>query len=188
MPARQVLRMGDPRLLQPSQPVHSFASAELHGLIQDLKDTMHAERGAGLAAIQIGIPLRVVVFECPPDPEPGTAAVVPETVLINPSIERVSEKTDCAWEGCLSLPGLRGWVPRYTHIRYRGFDADGTPIDREARGFHARVVQHECDHLDGVLYPMRLADPSRFGFVDELAASGTLAEGALPCEDAREDL
>jgi peptide deformylase len=169
MTIRQILRMGDPRLLQRAQPVTAFGTEELAALIEDMEDTMKAASGAGLAAPQIGVPLRVVIFgtgeaisrypEAPP---------VPRTVLINPTLQPLGDAEEEDWEGCLSVPGLRGRVPRIRALRYTGFDPNGNPIDRTVEGFHARVVQHECDHLDGILYPMRIRDFSRFGFTDVL--------------------
>ena len=163
---RDVLRMGDPRLLQRSQPVRAFGTPALEDLLRDLRDTMQAKNGAGLAAPQIGVLLQVVIFgvdrnERYPDAEP-----VPYTELVNPVLTPLSDEIDEDWEGCLSVPGLRGVVPRYRHLRYEGFDPRGRPIRREVTGFHARVVQHECDHLEGVLYPMRMRDLSRFGYTD----------------------
>ncbi len=168
MAVREILKMGDARLLRIAKPVQRFDTPELHALIADMFDTMRAAEGAGLAAPQIGVDLAVVIFGFTknrryPDREP-----VPETVLLNPSIEALSDEEDEGWEGCLSVPGLRGVVPRFARIRYRGFDQFGTPIDREASGFHARVVQHECDHLIGKLYPMRVRDFSRFGYTSVL--------------------
>lgn len=168
MPLRDVLRMGDPRLLQPAQPVRDFASTELRALVADLFDTMQALGGVGLAAPQVGVGLAVIVFGFERAERYPQAAPVPRTVLVNPVVEPLSEEIEEGWEGCLSIPGLRGSVPRWRQIRYRGVDAEGQPIEREASGFHARVVQHECDHLDGVLYPMRMRDFSRFGFSDVL--------------------
>lgn len=168
MAVRPVLRMGDPRLLQRSQPVVRFGTPELHELLRDMEDTMHALNGAGLAAPQIGVLLRVVIFGFSASPRYPDAQPVPYTVLINPLLEPLSDEMEGGWEGCLSVPGMRGEVPRYRHLRYRGFDASGQPIDRSVEGFHARVVQHECDHLDGILYPMRIRDLSRFGFTEEL--------------------
>lgn len=170
---REILRMGDPRLLTVAQPVERFGTAELEALLTDMFDTMRDADGAGLAAPQIGVPLRVVIFgyadEAERNPRYPDAPPVPQTVLINPQLQPLSDDLEDGWEGCLSLPGLRGVVPRYTHLRYTGFDAQGRPIDRSVDGFHARVVQHECDHLDGKLYPMRIRDFSRFGFVDLMA-------------------
>ena len=165
---RDVLRMGDPRLLEISSPVSAFGTAELRALIADMRDTMAHLNGAGLAAPQIGVPLRVVIFGVTRNPRYPDAEEVPDTVLINPVIAPIGEEMEDAWEGCLSVPGMRGVVPRFTRVRYRGFDESGAPIDRSVEGFHARVVQHECDHLDGILYPMRIRDMSRFGFVDVL--------------------
>ncbi len=168
MAVREILKMGDARLLRIAKPVQRFDTPELHALIADMFDTMRAAEGAGLAAPQIGVDLAVVIFGFTknrryPDREP-----VPETVLLNPSIEALSDEEDEGWEGCLSVPGLRAVVPRFARIRYRGFDPYGQPIDREAGGFHARVVQHECDHLIGKLYPMRVRDFSRFGYTSVL--------------------
>ena len=169
MVARVVLKMGDPRLLETARPVTAFATLELDDLVDDLMDTMQAEDGAGLAAPQIGIGLRVVVFGFESNARYPDAEPVPQTVLINPVIEPLSDEREAGWEGCLSVPGLRGVVSRHAHIRYRGFDERGSAIDREAHGFHARVVQHECDHLDGILYPQRMTDMRLFGFTDVLA-------------------
>ena len=168
MAVRPVLRMGDPLLLQPSQPVTEFNTPELDALIADMFDTMHAQSGAGLAAPQIGVLKRVVIFGVEANPRYPEAEAVPTTVLINPIIEPVGEDADLGWEGCLSVPGMRGLVPRYTHIRYRGMSEKGEAIERTASDFHARVVQHECDHLDGVLYPMRIQDMRYFGFEEVL--------------------
>jgi peptide deformylase len=168
MAVRTILRMGDPRLLQTAAPVIDFSTPELQGLIEDLLETMQAAGGAGLAAPQIGVGLQVVVFGFESSPRYPDAEPVPETILVNPLITPLDEEIEEGWEGCLSVPGMRGVVPRYRHIRYRGFDAHGEAIDRTVSGFHARVVQHECDHLDGVLYPMRMRDFTRFGFTDEL--------------------
>ena len=168
MPVRPVLRMGDARLLQRAGPVRDFGSGGLHTLLEDMRDTMQALNGAGLAAPQIGVGLRVVIFGVQKNPRYPDAEEVPETVLVNPSITLLDEATEDVWEGCLSLPGLRGLVPRFRNIRYRGHDEKGAPIDRTVSGFHARVVQHECDHLDGILYPMRIRDITQFGFTEEL--------------------
>jgi peptide deformylase len=165
---RDILRMGDPRLWQPSQPVKSFATPELAGLLADMRETMTAANGAGLAAPQIGVPLRVVIFGVARNPRYPDAEPVPYTELINPRITMLTDAQEDGWEGCLSVPGLRGVVPRFTRLRYEGFDPLGQPIRREAEGFHARVVQHECDHLDGVLYPMRMRDFTQFGYTDIL--------------------
>lgn len=181
MSVRSVLRMGDPRLLEPARDVEAFGSPELHALIRDLQDTMASENGAGLAAVQIGVGLRVVVFGYQQNPRYPEAPPVPETVLINPSIEPLGEETEEDWEGCLSVPGLRGRVSRYSRIRYTARDPEGVYLEREAEGFHARVVQHECDHLDGILYPRRIRDLRYFGFTDELLAAGLLP--GAPCDD-----
>jgi peptide deformylase len=160
--------MGDPRLLEKSRPLEAFGTPELHQLIVDMRDTMAYLNGAGLAAPQIGVLLRVVIFGVKRNPRYPDAEEVPDTVLINPVITPLGEEIEEAWEGCLSVPGMRGVVPRYARVRYRGFDESGAAIDRTVEGFHARVVQHECDHLDGILYPMRIRDMSLFGFVDVL--------------------
>lgn len=185
MAVRNVLRMGDPRLLQPAEAVGEFDTPALHALVTDLLDTMASEDGAGLAATQIGVGVRVVVFGCEHNPRYPEAPPVPQTVLVNPLVQPLSGEMDEAWEGCLSIPGLRGLVPRYTHIRYTGYAPSGRPIEREAEGFHARVVQHECDHLDGILYPHRMRDMTKFGFIEELHRAGSLGSGSLPCEDDR---
>ncbi|WP_416761525.1 peptide deformylase [Roseateles sp. So40a] len=168
MAVREILKMGDPRLLRHAQPVEDFDTPELRALLEDMFDTMKAANGAGLAAPQIGVDLQVVVFGFQRNERYPEAPPVPMTVLINPTIEALTDETEEGWEGCLSVPGLRGVVPRLSRIRYRGFDAHGHLIDREADGFHARVVQHECDHLVGTLYPMRIKDFSRFGFTEIL--------------------
>ncbi len=186
MSVRKVLRMGHPCLQQPAHPVTAFDTPELRALIDDLFDTMAAENGAGLAAPQIGVSVAVVVFGFDTNPRYPDAEPVPRTILINPAIEPLGDSQDLAWEGCLSLPGMRGLVPRWTRIRYRGFDPSGTPIAREASDFHARVVQHECDHLHGILYPQRMTDMSQFGFVDELSAAARMETGSMPCEDGHE--
>lgn len=165
---REVLRMGDRRLLERSQPVEAFGTTELRALVADMRDTMAHLNGAGLAAPQIGVPLRVVIFGVTYNPRYPEAEEVPDTVLINPVLTPIGEEREEAWEGCLSVPGMRGLVPRFKRVRYQGFDDLGNPIDRSVEGFHARVVQHECDHLDGILYPMRIRDMSQFGFVDTL--------------------
>lgn len=172
MTARTVLRMGNPLLRQVATPVASFATPELQQLVEDMTDTMRACDGAGLAANQIGVLLRVVVFGVEHNPRYPDAEPVPFTVLVNPRITPLSYARDPGWEGCLSVPGMRGLVPRYSRIRYSGFDPSGASIDREAEGFHARVVQHECDHLDGILYPERIEDMRLFGFIEELQQSG----------------
>jgi peptide deformylase len=158
--------MGDARLFERAREVAEFAAPELPALIADMEETMRALNGVGLAAPQIGIGLRIVVFGFESSPRYPEAASVPRTVLINPVLTPVSEEIEEEWEGCLSLPGLRGAVPRWRHLRYTGFGPHGERIDRTVEGFHARVVQHETDHLDGVLYPMRMKDMSRFGFAD----------------------
>lgn len=176
MAVRQVLHMGDPRLLQPSQPVERFGTPELEVLIADMHDTMQALDGAGLAAPQIGVLLQVAIFGVSRNPRYPDAEEVPYTVLLNPLITPMGDQMEEGWEGCLSVPGLRGLVPRYEKVRYRGFDAKGNPIDRSVSGFHARVVQHECDHLQGILYPMRMRDMSRFGFTEVLFPGAELQD------------
>ncbi|MGM9481299.1 peptide deformylase [Roseateles sp. NT4] len=168
MAVHEILKMGDPRLLRVAQPIAEFGTPELKALIADMFETMAAANGAGLAAPQIGVDLRLVIFGYTKNVRYPDAPPVPPTVLINPTIEVLDGGRTEGWEGCLSVPGLRGVVERDERIRYTGFDADGTPIDRIADGFHARVVQHECDHLDGVLYPMRVKDFTRFGFTSVL--------------------
>ncbi|MGB9128740.1 MAG: peptide deformylase [Thiobacillus sp.] len=168
MAIRDVLKMGDPRLLEPARPVADFASIELAQLIVDMHDTMRALHGAGLAAPQIGVGLQVVIFEVDVNPRYPEAESVPLTVLINPVLTPLSDEMEAGWEGCLSVPGMRGLVPRHVSLRYQGFDAAGQPIDRSVSGFHARVVQHEVDHLHGILYPMRIRDLRDFGFTETL--------------------
>ena len=168
MTVREILKMGDARLLRVAQAVQAFDTRELHSLIDDMFDTMRAAQGAGLAAPQIGVDLALVIFGFAQNQRYPDAPAVPETVLINPRIEALGAAEEEGWEGCLSVPGLRGVVPRFARIRYSGFDAQGRTIEREAEGFHARVVQHECDHLAGVLYPMRIRDFCRFGFTSVL--------------------
>jgi peptide deformylase len=168
MAVRNVLRMGDPSLLRVADPVREFATPALEALLVDMRDTMAAHNGAGLAAPQIGVPLQVVIFGVRNNPRYPQAEDVPSTVLINPRLSEQSSEEQEDWEGCLSVPGLRGWVPRSHSLRYQGYDASGNPIDRYASGFHARVVQHEVDHLRGILYPMRIRDFTRFGFIEEL--------------------
>jgi peptide deformylase len=163
-----ILRMGDARLLRIAKPVTAFDTPELHQLVADMFETMHAAVGAGLAAPQIGVDLRLVIFGYQTNARYPNADPVPPTVLINPVLSVLNDEKDEAWEGCLSVPGMRGVVARSTRLRYQGFDQFGAPIDRIAEGWHARVVQHECDHLDGILYPMRITDFSRFGFTEEL--------------------
>ncbi|MFC5299939.1 peptide deformylase [Azospira restricta] len=176
MTIRTILRMGDPRLLEIARPVADFDTPALHALIDDLFDTMAAAGGVGLAAPQIGVGLQVVVFGFEASARYPDAEAVPQTILVNPTITPLSDAEELGWEGCLSVPGLRGEVPRYAAVRYRGCDPAGRPIDRSVSGFHARVVQHECDHLIGKLYPMRMRDFTRFGFTDvlfpELANAG----------------
>ena len=168
MPVHEILKMGDPRLLRVAQPVLTFDTRELHALIADMFDTMYAANGAGLAAPQIGVDLALVIFGFKENQRYPDAPPVPETVLINPQITPLGDDMEEGWEGCLSVPGLRGMVPRFARIRYTGFDASGARIEREAEGFHARVVQHECDHLVGTLYPMRVRDFTRFGYTSVL--------------------
>ena len=165
---RDVLRMGDPRLWRVSEPVQRFGTRELDELLRDMRDTMAAHNGAGLAAPQIGVPLRVVIFGVDFNPRYPDADPVPYTELVNPVLSPLSDELEEGWEGCLSVPGLRGVVPRYAALRYEGFDPEGNRIEREVTGFHARVVQHECDHLDGILYPMRMTDMRRFGYTEIL--------------------
>lgn len=172
---REVLRMGDPRLLQQAQPVERFDTPELRDLLCDLRDTMAHLNGAGLAAPQLGIGLQVVIFGVEHNPRYPDAEEVPHTTLINPILTPLSQELEEDWEGCLSVPGLRGMVPRHTHLRYQGNDEKGNAIDRSVSGFHARVVQHECDHLLGILYPMRIRDFGRFGFTDVLFPDGLAA-------------
>ena len=168
---RLVLRMGHPELRRVARPVteHELGSARIASLVEDLWDTMAARGGIGLAATQIGETIRVVVFGMESSARYPHAPAIPRTALLNPVIEPLDDEVDEAWEGCLSVPGMRGLVPRHRRIRYRGVTPEGARVDREVAGFHARVVQHECDHLDGILYPMRMTDMSRFGFEEELA-------------------
>ena len=168
MAVREILKMGDPRLLKVAAPVTAFDTPELHALIADMFDTMAAANGAGLAAPQIGVDLQLVIFGFDHNARYPDAPPVPRTVLINPTVTPVGNAEEEGWEGCLSVPGLRGVVPRYFKVRYTGFDPHGRPIDREAEGFHARVVQHECDHLVGRLYPTRMRDLSRLGYTSVL--------------------
>lgn len=168
MAIRDVLKMGDPRLLSAAQPVEDFGSPELAQLLVDMHDTMRVLNGAGLAAPQIGVGLRVVMFEVNANPRYPDAETVPFTVLINPVLTPLSDETEEGWEGCLSVPGMRGLVPRHVALRYQGFDAAGQPFDRSVSGFHARVVQHEVDHLHGILYPMRIRDLRYFGYTETL--------------------
>lgn len=171
MAIKKVLRMGEPCLLQKAEPVQVFDSPALHALIKDMEDTMHHMHGAGIAAPQIGASLRVVIFGQKPEenaenPRYADAHLVPYTVLVNPVLTPISDEMEDGWEGCLSVPGLRGIVPRYKKLHYVGFDQYGNKIERTVSDFHARVVQHECDHLDGILYPMRIQDLTKFGYVD----------------------
>ena len=168
MSVRDILKMGDLRLLRVARPVQAFNSPELKALVEDMFETMRAVDGAGLAAPQIGVDLALVIFGFSKNDRYPDAPPVPETVLINPKIEALCDVEEEGWEGCLSVPGLRGVVPRWARIRYSGSDLQGRRIEREAEGFHARVVQHECDHLIGLLYPMRIRDFSRFGFTSVL--------------------
>jgi peptide deformylase len=172
---RDVLRMGDPRLWQVSAPVEKFDTPGLDRLLQDMRDTMAHLNGAGLAAPQIGVPLRVVIFGVNGNPRYPDVEEVPDTVLINPTLTALGNDMEEGWEGCLSVPGMRGWVPRYTRLKYSGYDERGKRFVREVSGFHARVVQHECDHLDGVLYPMRIRDFTKFGFNEALFPGQPLA-------------
>jgi len=176
MAIKTVLRMGDPILLQKALPVEAFDTLELHALIQDMEDTMAHMDGAGIAAPQIGVSLRVVIFGVGKNPRYPDAEQVPYTVLINPVLSQVDNEMEEGWEGCLSVPGMRGVVPRFANLRYTGFDQYGNPIDRTVNGFHARVVQHECDHLDGILYPMRIQDLRTFGFTDVLFPDMDIAD------------
>jgi peptide deformylase len=168
MAIRPVLKMGDPRLLEVAEKVQSFGTPALHNLVRDMRDTMESLDGAGLAAPQIGVGLQVVIFGVKLNPRYPDAEEVPYTVLINPVLTPLTDEMEPGWEGCLSVPGLRGIVPRFARLRYEGSDQYGRRIDRTVEGFHARVVQHECDHLQGILYPMRIADFRTFGFTDVL--------------------
>ena len=168
MTVREILKMGDPRLLRVAKPVREFDTPEMRTLITDMFETMYAAQGAGLAAPQIGVDLAVVIFGFKSNPRYPKAEPVPETVLFNPQITPLSDEEEAGWEGCLSVPGMRGVVPRFARIRYTGIDPSGQPVEREAEGFHARVVQHECDHLIGKLYPMRIRDFSQFGYTSVL--------------------
>lgn len=175
---RDVLRMGDPRLLEKSKPLERFDTAQLKELLIDMRDTMAHLDGAGLAAPQIGVGLRVVIFGVSSNPRYPDVEPVPDTVLINPVLTPLADEVEEGWEGCLSVPGMRGWVPRWKRLRYRGFDEKGNAFQRDVEGFHARVVQHEVDHLDGILYPMRIRDLTKFGFNDAL-----FPDQDLPPED-----
>ena len=171
---RPVLRMGDPRLWQKSLPVSQLNTKELFELVRDMRDTMAHLDGAGLAAPQIAVPLRVVIFGVTANPRYPDVEPVPDTVLINPELTPLSDEMEEGWEGCLSVPGMRGWVPRLRKLRYSGFDEHGSKFERTVDGFHARVVQHEVDHLDGILYPMRIRDLTKFGFNEELFPGANL--------------
>jgi peptide deformylase len=168
MTVHTILKMGDPRLLRKAEPVTEFDTPELHALIEDMMETMHAAGGVGLAAPQIGVNLQLVLFGFKKSERYPDAPPVPETILINPVLTPLSDQSEEGWEGCLSVPGMRGMVPRFTKLHYSGFDQWGNKIEREVEDFHARVVQHECDHLAGILYPMRMSDLSRFGFTEVL--------------------
>ena len=168
MAFREILKMGDLRLLRKAKPVTQFGTKELEELIADMFETMHVADGAGLAAPQIGVDLQLVIFGFEKNQRYPDAEAIPRTILINPVLTPIGDEVDESWEGCLSVPGMRGMVPRWSNIRYEGFDQHGNPISREAGGFHSRVVQHECDHLAGILYPMRIQDLRRFGFNDAL--------------------
>ena len=181
MAIKTVLRMGEPLLLQQAQAIRVFDTLELHALIEDMQDTMISMNGAGIAAPQIGVSLQVVIFgqkdsEDQNNPRYPDAEQVPYTVLINPTLNFVGDEIEVGWEGCLSVPGMRGMVPRYTRLHYTGYDQFGNSIDRLVSGFHARVVQHECDHLQGILYPMRITDLSQFGFTDVLFAGQNIVD------------
>lgn len=165
---REVLKMGDERLLRRAEPVERFGTPELAALLADMRDTMAHLNGAGLAAPQIGVGLRVVIFGVHANPRYPEVEEVPDTVLINPELAPLSDEIEESWEGCLSVPGMRGWVPRWSRLKYAGFDEHGRRFERSVDGFHARVVQHECDHLDGILYPMRIRDLAKFGFNEAL--------------------
>jgi peptide deformylase len=171
-----VLRMGDARLLRQAEEVRKFDTLELHALLVDMRDTMRALDGIGLAAPQIGVNLRVVIFEVSQNPRYPDAETIPQTVLINPVLTPLSDVMEDGWEGCLSVPGMRGMVPRYSHLRYQGCDEYGALIDHTVSGFHARVVQHECDHLDGILYPMRIRDMKDFGFSDAMLSDSEVPD------------
>jgi peptide deformylase len=177
MTVREILKMGDPRLLRVAPPVLPNAMADLHALVQDMEDTMASVNGAGLAAPQIGVDLQVVIFGSDQvNPRYPDAPIIPRTVLINPIVTPLDDEKEDGWEGCLSVPGLRGVVPRYKRVRYMGLDLSGQMIDRTVDGFHARVVQHECDHLVGKLYPMRVTDFTRFGYTEVLFPGISAAE------------
>ena len=181
MAVREVLKMGDPRLLEVSAAVDVIDAQKLQPLLADMWDTMAADNGAGLAAPQIGVMQRVVIFGYDNNPRYPDAPAIPETVLVNPVITPLNDRQESDWEGCLSVPGMRGVVPRFEQIRYQGFDQYGQPIEREVTGFHARVVQHECDHLDGILYPQRIEDMRKFGFLQTMLDKGVIQLQA--CDD-----
>lgn len=168
MPARPILRIGHPLLLKSAETVTEFNTPDLDSLVQDMLDTMTRADGAGLAATQIGVLKRVVIFGFDENPRYPDREPIPITILVNPEIQPIGDEIEEDWEGCLSVPKMRGWVPRYRKIIYRGFDPAGQRIEREVEGFHARVVQHECDHLDGILYPQRIRDMRKFGYEDDL--------------------
>jgi len=176
MAVREVLRMGHPALREKAREIEKVGTHELRQLVADMKETMAAKAGAGLAAPQIGVSQRVVIFGVDKNPRYPDAEEVPFTVLVNPKIVMLTREVENDWEGCLSVPGMRGVVPRYTKLRYTGTDEEGNPIDRTAEGFHARVVQHECDHLDGILYPQRMTDMRTFGFTKELFPDEEIAD------------
>ena len=176
MTVREVLRMGHPVLRERARPVDNVGTPELRALVQDMKETMAARNGAGLAAPQIGVSQRIVIFGVQKNPRYPDAEEVPFTVLVNPKLVMLTREVEEDWEGCLSVPGMRGVVPRYRKLRYTGTDEEGNPIERVADGFHARVVQHECDHLDGILYPQRMTDLSKFGFNEELFPGEEIAD------------
>ncbi len=173
---KPVLRMGDPLLFARAEPVTQFDTPELRALVQDMEETMRSKNGAGIAAPQIGVSLQVVIFGIGANSRYPDAKEVPYTVLINPTLEPIGEEMEEGWEGCLSVPGMRGLVPRYSQLRYRGFEQSGVAINRTASGFHARVVQHETDHLSGILYPMRIRDLRNFGFNEELFPGQQIAD------------
>ena len=176
MAIKPVLRMGNPLLLQRAEEIAQFDTPELHALIQDMQDTMAHMNGAGSAAPQIGVSQRVVIFGVGHNPRYPDAEQVPYTVLVNPVLRPIGDSKEEGWEGCLSVPGMRGIVSRYSRLHYSGFDQYGNPIDRLVSGFHARVVQHECDHLDGILYPMRIDDLRKFGYTDVLFPDADIAD------------
>ena len=176
MAVREVLRMGHPALREKAREIEKIGTDELRQLVADMKETMAAKNGAGLAAPQIGVSQRVVIFGVDKNPRYPDAEEVPFTVLVNPKLTMLTRDVESDWEGCLSVPGMRGVVPRYTKLRYTGTDEEGNPIDRVAEGFHARVVQHECDHLDGILYPQRMQDMTTFGFTKELFPDEEIAD------------